>query len=69
MKIGDGNLAASPFLMSDPPFPLAESLGRYSWVEFVAEEPQPAKIMFSHWWGGLNRSGDLHKVVGSCCWV
>ncbi|CAE7742303.1 Samtor [Symbiodinium sp. CCMP2456] len=24
----------------------------YSWVEFVAEEPQPAKIMFSHWWGG-----------------
>ena len=24
----------------------------YSWVEFVADEPQPAKIMFSHWWGG-----------------
>ncbi|CAE7291540.1 TERF2IP [Symbiodinium natans] len=24
----------------------------YSWVEFVADDPQPAKIMFSHWWGG-----------------
>ena len=39
-------------------------------MEFVAEEPQPAKIMFSHWWGGLmSRSGDLRKVgkLISCC--
>ena len=57
MKIGAGILAASSLLMSllIPFCPLAESLGRYSWVEFVAEEPQPAKIMFSHWWGGLHR--------------
>eukprot|EP00931_Biecheleriopsis_adriatica_P124358 TRINITY_DN9948_c0_g1_i4.p1 TRINITY_DN9948_c0_g1~~TRINITY_DN9948_c0_g1_i4.p1 ORF type:complete len:824 (-),score=147.49 TRINITY_DN9948_c0_g1_i4:137-2608(-) len=26
-----------------------------SWVEFVASHPQPAKIMFSHWWGGCFR--------------
>lgn len=33
----------------------------YSWVEFVADEPQPAKIMFSHWWGG--RFSDFMQAV------
>lgn len=37
----------------------------YSWVEFVAPEPQPAKIMFSHWWGGCFKEflGAVDKLV------
>lgn len=33
----------------------------YSWVEFVTPTPQPANIMFSHWWGG--RFQDFMAVV------
>eukprot|EP00930_Biecheleria_cincta_P027505 TRINITY_DN19311_c0_g3_i1.p1 TRINITY_DN19311_c0_g3~~TRINITY_DN19311_c0_g3_i1.p1 ORF type:complete len:624 (+),score=88.99 TRINITY_DN19311_c0_g3_i1:60-1931(+) len=36
-----------------------------SWVEFVASCLQPAKIMFSHWWGGCFR--DTIGIINMLC--
>lgn len=33
----------------------------YSWMELVSARPQPAAVMFSHWWGG--RFQDFMAVV------
>jgi len=33
----------------------------YSWTEFVAQGPQPATVMVSHWWGGRFR--DFMAVI------
>ncbi|CAE7033705.1 anks1b [Symbiodinium natans] len=36
-----------------------------SWSEFVAQRPQPARLMISHWWGGRFR--DFMRVIQELC--